>query len=137
MRLQDAARRVRSCRRICEFAFQSISSSHRTTLIRSPARPHSCNADTMGWNCECNDGADSRLQPLTVPINTYGTSKFSSQFRSLELKRIDPRTDCRLRTAACLDQCSNPNGSPPVTNQGQCKNACNYILVRFIPTVRH
>ncbi|GAA5960645.1 hypothetical protein JCM3765_005888 [Sporobolomyces pararoseus] len=66
-----------------------------------------CNSNTMGWNCECNDGADSRLQPLTVPVNTY---------------------DCRLRTAACLDQCSNPKASPAVTNEGQCKNACNYIL---------
>lgn len=66
-----------------------------------------CNADTMGWNCECNEGASSRLQPLTVPVNTY---------------------DCRLRTAACLDQCSNPKASPAVSNEGQCKNACNYIL---------
>ncbi|GAA5940505.1 uncharacterized protein JCM15063_002355 [Sporobolomyces koalae] len=66
-----------------------------------------CNPMTMGWNCECNDGADSRLQPLVVPVNTY---------------------DCRLRTAACLDQCSNPKASPPVTNEGECKNACNYIL---------
>ena len=91
----------------------------------------------MGWNCECNDGADSRLQPLTVPINTYGTPEFSSLSSArIELKWTVPRTDCRLRTAACLDQCSNPNGSPPVTNQGQCKNACNYILVRFIPPLR-
>ncbi|GAA5839770.1 hypothetical protein JCM5353_003757 [Sporobolomyces roseus] len=85
-------------------AFCATSGCSKTGAIVSK---NFCNADTMGWNCECNDGADSRLQPLTVPINTY---------------------DCRLRTAACLDQCSNPNGSPPVTNQGQCKNACNYIL---------
>jgi hypothetical protein len=32
----------------------------------------SCNPNTMGWNCECNNKATSRLQPLTVPINTYG-----------------------------------------------------------------
>ncbi|GAA5820511.1 hypothetical protein JCM10212_005194 [Sporobolomyces blumeae] len=66
-----------------------------------------CNANTMGWNCGCNDGADSRLQPLVVPVNTY---------------------DCRLRTAACLDQCSNPQASPSVSSVSNCKNACNYIL---------
>ncbi|GAA5940716.1 hypothetical protein JCM3775_004878 [Rhodotorula graminis] len=66
-----------------------------------------CNPDTMGWNCKCSKGSDSRLQPLVVPVNTY---------------------DCRLRTSACLDQCQNPAASPPVTDVGACRNACNYVL---------
>ncbi|GJN92964.1 hypothetical protein Rhopal_006009-T1 [Rhodotorula paludigena] len=66
-----------------------------------------CNPTTMGWNCECNNKAESRLQPLFVPVNTY---------------------DCRLRTAACLDQCQNPSASPPVSNAQACRQACNYIL---------
>lgn len=37
-------------------------------------------------------------------------------------------TDCRLRTAACLDQCSNPKASPPVASEANCKASCNYIL---------
>ncbi|GAA6037412.1 hypothetical protein JCM8097_008557 [Rhodosporidiobolus ruineniae] len=66
-----------------------------------------CNPTTMGWNCDCNKGADSRLQALVVPVNTY---------------------DCRLRTSACLDQCSNPSALPEVNSTTACKNACNYIL---------
>ncbi|GAA5847962.1 hypothetical protein JCM9279_003512 [Rhodotorula babjevae] len=66
-----------------------------------------CNPDTMGWNCKCSKGSDSRLQALVVPVNTY---------------------DCRLRTSACLDQCQNPAASPPVANVGACRNACNYVL---------
>ncbi|GAA6056838.1 hypothetical protein JCM3770_003594 [Rhodotorula araucariae] len=66
-----------------------------------------CNPVTMGWNCECNEKAESRLQPLVVPVNTY---------------------DCRLRTSACLDQCQNPAASPHINSTTACKNACNYIL---------
>ncbi|BGP09848.1 hypothetical protein JCM10049v2_005723 [Rhodotorula toruloides] len=66
-----------------------------------------CNPTTMGWNCECNNKAQSRLQPLTVPVNTY---------------------DCRLRTSACLDQCQNPQASPPVKDVQACRNACNYVI---------
>ncbi|BGO93390.1 RHTO0S09e02718g1_1 [Rhodotorula toruloides] len=66
-----------------------------------------CNPTTLGWNCECNNKAQSRLQPLTVPVNTY---------------------DCRLRTSACLDQCQNPKASPPVKDVQACRNACNYVI---------
>ncbi|ORY76875.1 hypothetical protein BCR35DRAFT_305624 [Leucosporidium creatinivorum] len=66
-----------------------------------------CNPDTMGWDCACNNGATSRLQPLVVPVNTY---------------------DCRLRTSACLQQCQNPNASPSVNSTSNCQAACNYIL---------
>ncbi|GAA5962616.1 hypothetical protein JCM21900_001276 [Sporobolomyces salmonicolor] len=83
----------------CSTAGCSKSSANVTTNF--------CNPTTMGWNCDCNDGADSRLQLLTVPVNTY---------------------DCRLRTAACLDQCSNRNASPAVTSVSSCQNACNYII---------
>ncbi|TNY22443.1 hypothetical protein DMC30DRAFT_144256 [Rhodotorula diobovata] len=66
-----------------------------------------CNPETLGWNCKCSKGSESRLQALVVPVNTY---------------------DCRLRTSACLDQCQNPAASPPVTSPQQCKNACNYVI---------
>ncbi|BGP41975.1 hypothetical protein JCM10449v2_005972 [Rhodotorula kratochvilovae] len=66
-----------------------------------------CNPVTLGWNCECNEKAESRLQPLVVPVNTY---------------------DCRLRTSACLDQCQNPAASPAINSTTACRNACNYIL---------
>ncbi|GAA5872728.1 hypothetical protein JCM8547_006327 [Rhodosporidiobolus lusitaniae] len=66
-----------------------------------------CNPTTMGWNCDCNKGASSNLSDLVVPVNTY---------------------DCRLRTAACLDQCTNKTASPPVNSTTACRNACNYIL---------
>ncbi|GAA5881011.1 hypothetical protein JCM16303_004635 [Sporobolomyces ruberrimus] len=98
---ESASTRISICNQTTAFCATSGCVKSGATI-----KNNFCNADTMGWNCECNDG-DSRLQPLTVPVNTY---------------------DCRLRTAACLDQCSNPKASPPVQNQGQCKNACNYIL---------
>ncbi|GAA6015288.1 hypothetical protein JCM11491_001000 [Sporobolomyces phaffii] len=99
---ESASTRTSICNQTTQFCATSgcsISGANVTTNF--------CNPETMGWNCLCNDKAESRLQPLTVPVNTY---------------------DCRLRTAACLDQCSNPKASPRVTNEAQCKNACNYIL---------
>ncbi|GAA6019227.1 hypothetical protein JCM10207_005044 [Rhodosporidiobolus poonsookiae] len=66
-----------------------------------------CNPTTMGWNCDCNKKADSALDPLVVPVNSY---------------------DCRLRTSACLDQCTNPSASPPIADLASCRYACNYIL---------
>ncbi|CEQ40103.1 SPOSA6832_01685, partial [Sporobolomyces salmonicolor] len=108
----------------CSTAGCSKSSANVTTNF--------CNPTTMGWNCDCNDGADSRLQLLTVPVNTYGSSTpFAPQSLLLpQSKRLTmlPMPDCRLRTAACLDQCSNRNASPAVASVSSCQNACNYIL---------
>lgn len=66
-----------------------------------------CNPVTMGWNCECNKGGTSRLQPPIVPVNAY---------------------DCQLRTQACLDACQELHPTPPVKNVGDCQNACNYVI---------
>lgn len=66
-----------------------------------------CNPTTMGWNCACNDGANSRLSPLTVPVNSY---------------------DCKFRASACLTACQNPAATPPITDMTACQNACNYDI---------
>ncbi|GAA5841289.1 hypothetical protein JCM3766R1_005016 [Sporobolomyces carnicolor] len=99
---ENQATRVSICNQTTAFC-----STSKCTKSGANVTTNFCNPDTMGWNCECNDGADSRLQPLTVPVNVY---------------------DCRLRTAACLDQCSNPKASPPVASEANCKASCNYIL---------
>ncbi|GAA5914019.1 uncharacterized protein JCM6883_007122 [Sporobolomyces salmoneus] len=99
---ESEATRISICNQTTAFC-----STARCSKSESIVTTNFCNAETLGWNCECNDGADSRLQPLTVPVNTY---------------------DCRLRTAACLDQCSNPQASPAVENFGMCRTACDYVL---------
>lgn len=61
----------------------------------------------MGWNCQCDGGAVSRLQPVIVPVNSY---------------------DCKLRTSACLTACQNPAAIPPVKSVANCSAACKYVI---------
>jgi hypothetical protein len=60
----------------------------------------------MGWNCACDKGG-ALLSGVLVPVNVY---------------------DCRLRTSACLDECSDPDATPAVNSTKACEAACNYIL---------
>ncbi|GAA5825346.1 hypothetical protein JCM11251_006945 [Rhodosporidiobolus azoricus] len=100
--MENEATRISICNQTTSFC-QSAGCSKDKAEVKT----NFCNPATMGWNCECGKKADAVMNTLLVPINTY---------------------DCRLRTAECLDQCTNPSASPAVTSLSACRQACNYIL---------
>ncbi|GAA5886625.1 hypothetical protein JCM6882_005837 [Rhodosporidiobolus microsporus] len=100
--MENEATRVSICNQTTSFC-ESAGCSKDNAEVKK----NFCNPDTMGWNCECSKKADANMNTLAVPVNTY---------------------DCRLRTAACLDQCTNPAASPAVSSLSACRQACNYVL---------
>ncbi|KAM0790163.1 hypothetical protein ACM66B_005482 [Microbotryomycetes sp. NB124-2] len=91
---------------ICNQTTQFCASS-KCTSPTANVTVNFCNENTMGWNCKCNNNAQSRLQPQVVPVNSY---------------------DCRLRTQACLEACQDTRSSYQTNSTVMCQNACNYII---------
>ncbi|KDE05290.1 hypothetical protein MVLG_04322 [Microbotryum lychnidis-dioicae p1A1 Lamole] len=96
---------------ICAQQIQFCATSHCTSNSANVS-VNFCNPKTMGWNCECNNKATSRLAPIVAPVTTY---------------------DCRLRALSCLDACQNRRNTA-VTNVQTCQTACNYILTSVCGT---
>ncbi|KAK4048167.1 hypothetical protein OIO90_005931 [Microbotryomycetes sp. JL221] len=99
---ETLATRVGICNQTTQFC-----ASSKCTSPQANVTVNFCNENTMGWNCKCNENAQSRLQPQVVPVNTY---------------------DCRLRTQACLEACQNTRSSYQVNSTANCQTACNYII---------
>ncbi|SCV73915.1 BQ2448_6345 [Microbotryum intermedium] len=97
---------------ICTQQIQFCATS-RCTSNSANVTVNFCNPNTMGWNCECNNKATSRLAPIVAPVTTYA--------------------ECRLRALSCLDACQNPKNTA-VTNVQTCQTACNYILTSVCGT---
>ncbi|KAK4046698.1 hypothetical protein OIV83_005901 [Microbotryomycetes sp. JL201] len=91
---------------ICNQTTQFCASSKCTSPMAN-VTVNFCNENTMGWNCKCNNNAQSRLQPQIVPVNSY---------------------DCRLRTQACLEACQDTRSTYKTNSTANCQTACNYII---------
>ncbi|BGP18206.1 hypothetical protein JCM10213_007834 [Rhodosporidiobolus nylandii] len=102
--MENQATRISICNQTTTYCLSAGCSKNNSQVTKN-----FCNPETMGWNCGCDKGADSLLQPVVVPVNSY---------------------DCRLRTSACLDACGTPasSASAAVNATKSCQQACNYVL---------